>query len=164
MVSENGGIIKFNDTNTYLGGFYWSKTDDATGYVWECIPYNEGGISGYQLRRTPSPAGAWPGDYLYISDTDTDLNRVASNGLIGDNFQDWAYAVWELWTEDDFNAYNSSYDVNNDGMVNVTDVIKLVNIILNNDNDYNHRRADVNNDCLINITDVATLVNYILGN
>ncbi|MBR5061890.1 MAG: dockerin type I repeat-containing protein [Prevotella sp.] len=161
-VSENGGSIKFNDTNTYLGGFYWSKTDDATGYVWECIPYSEGQLSGYQLRRNPSPAGAWPGDYLYISNTDTDQNRVASNGLIGDNFQDWAYAVWELWTEDEYNAYNNNPDVNNDGMVNVTDVIKLVNIILGNDTDYEFRRADVNGDCLINITDVATLVNMIL--
>ena len=160
-VCESGATIKFNDTNTYLGGFYWSKTDDATGYVWESIPYSEGDLSGYQIRRSPSPTGAWPGDYLYISVTDQ--NRVASNGLIGDNFQDWAYGVWELWTEAEYDAYMNNYDVNNDGMITIADVTKLVNIILNKDNDYDPKRADVNHDGVITFTDVTALARIILG-
>lgn len=161
-VEENGARIKFNDIDTYLGGFYWSKTDDAVGYVWESIPYDEGGVTGWLLRRNPSPAGAWPGDYLYVSADAAD--RVASNGLIGDNFQDWAYAVWELWTQEEYDAYVNNPDLNDDGSITVTDVTILVNIILNQSHGYYSRRADVNNDCMVSVTDVTSLVNLILNN
>ncbi|MBR5963075.1 MAG: InlB B-repeat-containing protein [Bacteroidaceae bacterium] len=54
-------------------------------------------------------------------------------------------------------------DVNGDGVVNVTDVTALVNIILGNNTDYNTLNADVNLDGVVNVTDVTALVNIILG-
>lgn len=54
----------------------------------------------------------------------------------------------------------SRYDVNNDHEVNVTDVTKLVNIILGTETS---TRGDVNRDDAVNVNDVTALVDYILG-
>jgi len=51
-------------------------------------------------------------------------------------------------------------DINNDGIINVLDVIELVNIILSNA-DY-IEDADLNGDGIINIVDIVTIVNIIL--
>ena len=53
-------------------------------------------------------------------------------------------------------------DVNRDGTVDISDVVALVNIILNGSSDY-QAEADVNNDEGIDISDVVALVNLILG-
>lgn len=54
----------------------------------------------------------------------------------------------------------SRYDVNNDHQVNVTDVTKLVNIILGTETG---SRGDVTGDEAVNVNDVTALVDYILG-
>ena len=56
-------------------------------------------------------------------------------------------------------------DINQDDVLNITDVVVLVNIIINifSSNDKQEVIADVNNDGEINIVDVVVLVNLILG-
>ena len=59
-----------------------------------------------------------------------------------------------------------SYDINKDGMINITDVTFLVNNILgipNSGEDEQNFVYDVNGDDYVNITDVTCLVNKILG-
>jgi hypothetical protein len=51
-------------------------------------------------------------------------------------------------------------DVNNDGSVDISDVVELVNIILNGLSD--NPRADVNEDGSVDISDVVDLVNIVL--
>ncbi|MAV58424.1 MAG: hypothetical protein CMG07_00530 [Candidatus Marinimicrobia bacterium] len=51
-------------------------------------------------------------------------------------------------------------DFNNDGIINILDVILLVNIVLVNGNDTS---VDLNEDGIINILDIVQLVNIILG-
>ena len=51
-------------------------------------------------------------------------------------------------------------DLNDDGEVNILDVISLINFVLNND--YNSI-ADMNNDNILNILDIILLVNIILS-
>ena len=53
-------------------------------------------------------------------------------------------------------------DVNNDGYVDISDVVELVNIILNSQS--GNPRADVNEDGNVDISDVVELVNIILNN
>jgi hypothetical protein len=53
-------------------------------------------------------------------------------------------------------------DVNNDGRVDIADVVELVNIILNGLSD--NPRADVNEDGSVDISDVVDLVNIVLNN
>ena len=53
-------------------------------------------------------------------------------------------------------------DVNNDGLLNVGDIVIIVNMILGNaDTNY---LADVNNDGAVDIVDVVMIVNEILNN
>lgn len=54
-------------------------------------------------------------------------------------------------------------DVNGDGLVNITDVVCLVNYVLDSDaSNINLEISDINGDGIINITDVVSLVNLIL--
>ena len=50
-------------------------------------------------------------------------------------------------------------DVNQDGFINITDVVTTVNVILNGDSLI---QADVNNDGIVNVVDVILIVNLIL--
>ena len=56
-------------------------------------------------------------------------------------------------------------DVNRDGLITITDVIALVNIVLGMDMtppyQYDHDAADMNGDGDLTITDITILVNYI---
>ena len=52
-------------------------------------------------------------------------------------------------------------DLNQDGIINIQDLIQVINIILNNDFDIS---ADLNQDNEVNILDVLQVISYILGN
>ena len=54
-------------------------------------------------------------------------------------------------------------DMNDDGVVNVLDVVLLVNSILNGDSANDYPQADLNEDGLLNVLDVVLLVNIILS-
>ena len=60
----------------------------------------------------------------------------------------------------DTHTYTSSGDIDNNGVINVIDVIQLINYILNNNNNL---AGDINNDGNINIIDVVLLVDIILS-
>ena len=52
-------------------------------------------------------------------------------------------------------------DLNTDGNINVTDIVLLVNLIL--ENGYSDA-ADINQDSVVNIVDIVLLVQMILNN
>lgn len=55
-------------------------------------------------------------------------------------------------------------DVNDDGSINVTDVIGIVNYIIGNPlNNFNENAADINKDGTVNISDAVNLINIILS-
>ena len=54
-------------------------------------------------------------------------------------------------------------DVNDDGAVNVLDVVLLVNLILNEDSSEYNPQADVNGDEMLNVLDVVSLIAIILN-
>ena len=54
-------------------------------------------------------------------------------------------------------------DVNDDGAVNVLDVVLLVNLILNNGDPDDNPQADVNGDEMLNVLDVVSLIAIILN-
>ena len=57
--------------------------------------------------------------------------------------------------------YSVNGDINNDGAVNILDIVQLANMILGDDY---QESADLNGDGNLNILDVVTLVNIILTN
>ena len=54
-------------------------------------------------------------------------------------------------------------DLNNDGMIDVTDASILINVILENLSDFRADRADINGDGVIDVTDVSLLIGIALG-
>ena len=56
-----------------------------------------------------------------------------------------------------------SGDANQDGLVNVTDIVATVNFIMNKPStDFNFDAADVNKDSEVNVTDIVGMVNIIM--
>ena len=53
-------------------------------------------------------------------------------------------------------------DMNDDGVVNVLDVVSLVNSVLNGGSANDYPQADVNGDGALNVLDVVLLINIIL--
>ena len=51
--------------------------------------------------------------------------------------------------------------INNDGDINILDVVSLINFVLNNN--YSSV-ADLNNDNVLNVLDIVQLVTLVLGN
>jgi len=54
-------------------------------------------------------------------------------------------------------------DVNNDGAVNISDALALINYILNDSGDINLDVADCNGDNEINVSDALAIINYVLN-
>jgi hypothetical protein len=55
---------------------------------------------------------------------------------------------------------NSQGDINNDGAIDILDIVMVVNIILSGEFD---QIADLNGDSIINVLDIVQLVNIILN-
>ena len=62
---------------------------------------------------------------------------------------------------DYFDSVSSPGDLNEDGLINILDIIIAVNIILGIEN--SNQNADINEDGTINILDVISILNIILG-
>ena len=88
-----------------------------------------------------------------------------------DNVEVWLYEVvggghdWPNYSSQEIWRFFSSYisdlgDGNQDGIVNVLDVILLINVILDNEYD---AFFDMNSDNVINVLDVVQVVNIILS-
>ena len=54
-------------------------------------------------------------------------------------------------------------DVNQDGVVNVSDVVAIVNYIISDDELNDIVGADLNQDGIVNVSDVISIVNQIIG-
>ena len=117
-------------------------------------PGSSGGVQGgdtYDDYYMPNDGCPYPRDFI-----------IDQNGMI-------AYAnneidtEWMIYIIDELLGNNSNLigDVNQDGIVNVLDIILTVNIVLGNSEFSSN--ADINQDNLINVLDIVSLVNIILS-
>ena len=58
-----------------------------------------------------------------------------------------------------FSAGESSGDINNDGILNILDIVLMINMVLNSEYSI---VADVNEDGVVNILDVVMMVNILV--
>ena len=81
-------------------------------------------------------------------------------------FADGTESAWsnveEVTLVDNGHNYESG-DVNHDGMVNISDVTALIDLILSGNADGCPICADVNGDGMVNISDVTALIDKILA-
>ena len=73
----------------------------------------------------------------------------------GDKYSDLLNQVYDVFSVDEYIVG----DLNQDGNLNVMDVVLMVNFILDNNYDF---YADMNEDFVINILDIVELLNIIL--
>ena len=66
----------------------------------------------------------------------------------------------ESYWYQDTSLCNALGDINGDSILNITDIVQIVQLILNLEYDF---YADLNSDGLINVVDVVQLVNLILN-
>ena len=116
------------------------------------IPLDWDGISGFEL-----PYFASGGNQLCDSSLIPDCVENSANFEISLNQFYYSFLEYSpQYCQDDFLAG----DINDDGILNVLDIVLMVNMIL--DADY-EEVADMNEDGVINVLDIVTLINTILN-
>ena len=117
-----------------------------------------GGVQGgdtYDLYYMPNDGSPYPRDFVI----DQDGVIVYANNEI-----DTEWMLYEI-----YNLIDSSNeiegDINQDDIVNVVDIVKLISFILGTSNPSENEflYSDLNQDGIINILDVVSLVNLILN-
>ena len=117
---------------------------------------------GFTLTGTNIPAGS--GDLLVATfennNNDQTFDLCLSDPVFSDPNANGVSISLGSCIEMDFSS-SLPGDLNDDGLVNVLDVVVMVNIVLGQTGQ--DPAADLNNDGLINVLDVVILVNIILG-
>ena len=77
----------------------------------------------------------------------------------------WSQRGNDINGENAGDEFGQSIDLNDDGQVNVIDIVQLVNFILNINipEPQQFDSADLNNDEVIDVLDIVTMVNMIMG-
>ena len=176
FVIHLNGDININYRN--ISGYTTSATvgiQNTPGDDGLMVVYNSEYVaSGLSLSYSPSDNADWlqiagqeNGEILYgdeeylniiANSTDLTIGQYLGNIIISSNSQSNVLIPVSLEVLDDSLILG---DINEDGLVNVLDVVSLVNIILNN-YDFN-QNGDVNQDGFLNVLDVVVLVNIILN-
>ena len=117
-----------------------------------------GGVQGgdtYDLYYMPNDGSPYPRDFIINQDG---IIAYANNEID----TEWMLSVIEDLLLSDSGIVG---DINQDGLVNILDVVNILNYILGvyipTDNQFN--LSDVNQDGFLNILDVVLLVNIILN-
>ena len=122
VVNNDGNSpIKFIETNKYVNGRWWaSPSDDARDFA--LIVSEEPNLEGFKLKKTNPDdySNGEPYEYLYISG-----ERVAANGRYQDkenpdNFNNWAYAVWQFIPVEDITISENTDYTPSETWANVT--------------------------------------------
>ena len=120
-------------------------------------PGSSGGVQGgntYDLYYMPNDGSPYPRDFI-----------IDQQGII-------AYAnneidtEWMIYVINELSGFNEGVlgDVNQDGVINILDIINVINFILGESPTSDEFiLSDVNQDNIINILDVVLLVNLIIN-
>ena len=153
MNNEYYHIVGFESTiqggsypswNGYYSGALFAIRDSSVEYVLEevneSISFNEPELVATRC---------------YVESPFNDENAIYFGGFDPNGF----LSTNKAWIYKKINILEG--DSNNDGIINILDIVQVVNLILTNE--YNDA-VDMNQDGIINILDIVQLVNIILNN
>jgi hypothetical protein len=150
-----------NDSPNYLDLISVSD-GSAAEYGFTISSSESGTIVGFTLTGTNIPIGS--GNLLIATfennNNDQTFTLCFSDPIFSDTNANGVAVIVGACSTMDFSS-SILGDLNDDGLVNVLDVVVLVNMVLGiSEEDY---IGDLNNDDLINVLDVVILVNIILA-
>jgi hypothetical protein len=100
----------------------------------------------------------------------TDLNSYQANWLNAEVVDSRNVTIYQYYPGGHLTVWRLTKrggylrgDVDDNGVVNITDVTLLINYLLNSDVTINYPNADCDSNSSINITDVTLLINYLLN-
>jgi len=159
-VAIAGFQFLINDSPNYLDIINISGGSSAD-YGFTVSSSEFGTVVGFTLTGTNIPAGS--GDLLvatFENNNDQTFDLCLTDPIFSDpNANDVSIALGDC-AEMDFSS-SLLGDINDDGVINVLDVVVLVNIVLGIEDEI--PAGDLNSDGVINVLDVVILVNIILG-
>jgi hypothetical protein len=150
-----------NDSPNYLNLIDVSG-GTAENYNFTLSSSEDGTILGFTLTGTNIPAGS--GDLLIATFENNNIDQTfdlcLSDPVFSDTNANGVSVTLGDCVEMDFSS-SILGDINDDGVINVLDVVVLVNIVLGIEDEI--PAGDLNSDGVINVLDVVILVNMILG-
>tara|TARA_B100000579_G_scaffold205165_1_gene167699 strand:- start:606 stop:2552 length:1947 start_codon:yes stop_codon:yes gene_type:complete len=182
--NNNSWVI---DNNNSVNGLYSIKAgainSNESSVIELDINIPENSIISFYKKISCEHTGAQTGnyyDYLKFSIDNIEQKKWAGetswsfeqfNITAGDHMLKWEYikdggvdsgfdTAWIDYIMLPNTNNNISGDINNDGLINIIDIVQLVDIIINNQQ---NEQADLNSDNTINVLDIITLVNIILN-
>ena len=149
---ENDGVMMIGISNTMNISSFVDENSLTFPILFD--PGSNGGVDGgntYDLYYLPNDGSPYPRDFIVGPDG---ILEYANNEID---------IAWMIEIIEDLLGLNDQIlgDINQDGTLNILDVVSIINIILF-DNTYNEL-ADLNQDNGINILDVVILVSIILN-
>ena len=149
---ENDGLMMIGISNTMNIDSFVDENSLTFPILFD--PGSNGGVDGgntYDLYYLPNDGSPYPRDFIVGPDG---ILEYANNEID---------IAWMIEIIEDLLGLNDQIlgDINQDGTLNILDVVSIINIILF-DNTYNEL-ADLNQDNGINILDVVILVSIILN-
>ena len=162
-----GNFILFNNDGNEAIEFSPPIDEDGFYIIEEGQPYGPDNIvwsSPYYSTDMQGGAFRLPNGNTLITDCDSaNIEEVTESGSIV-----WSYsqsgnnvniARAQKYAIDYFDEQNLG-DINNDGTLNILDIVSLINLVLYNDYESS---GDINEDNILNILDIVQLVNIILN-
>ena len=148
---------------TFTEGFSFIYNGDNS-YVDRIVP-----SGGFSILKNDNPEYTTAIAYENI---DLGYRTIGAShnlgGLEGNDFDDYIFSIIEYFNNgSNVNPECIGGDINSDGDIDVTDIVRLVNIIINSGNpalDEELCAADINQDTMVNVQDVVIITNMILSN
>jgi hypothetical protein len=166
-----GNFILFNNGANEAIEFVPPVDDNGNYFIEDGEPYGpEGTVWDSPYVSTQMQGGAFrlPNGNTLVTDCDSGVIKEYSNS----GFSEWTYdhpgnntniARAQKYSVDYFDNITNFTpgDVNDDGLINILDVVSTVNIVLGVSEFY--IAADYNEDGLVNVLDIVSIVNIILN-
>ena len=177
---ERADLVEGSGYNTYTADAdltiaFKMMNVDVSNCDYILIKFAEPVAAGWHLAFWPTqdlvaiPEGATEYKYVFAKDpncriSDGILSQICMMTYFGGYEAPLVAKVEGIYKHEAGTVQGKMGDVNNDGAIDVTDAVLIIDyILMKNPNNFDASLADVNGDGDIDVTDVVTVIDVILG-